>query len=109
MALWDDRGLLVRYHGAETVSGGDVFAYEIFTSNNRVYVGKGSEARMHASMRRLQRQGFDVVNTLWESAPNSSTAFVNEYMKMAKYNFDFGGVLINKIMSPGFKIFSSWL
>ena len=84
-------------------------SYEIFTSNNRVYVGKGSEARMHASMRRLQRQGFDVVNTLWESAPNSSTAFVNEYMKMAKYNFDFGGVLINKIMSPGFKIFSSWL
>jgi len=39
----------------------------------------------------------------------SATAFVNEYMKMAKYSFDFGGVLINKIMSPGFKIFSLWL
>jgi hypothetical protein len=39
----------------------------------------------------------------------SATAFVYEYMKMAKYNFDFGGVLINKIMSPGFKIFSLWL
>lgn len=84
-------------------------SYEIFTSNNRVYVGKGSQARMQASIRRLQKQGFEVVDSLWEPARDSYTAFVNEYMKMAKYDFDFGGKLINVIMSPGFKIFSSWL
>jgi len=84
-------------------------SYEIFTSNNRVYVGKGSEARMARSIRRLQKQGFEIVGQAWEPAKDSATAFVYEYMKMAKYNFDFGGVLINKIMSPGFKIFSLWL
>lgn len=84
-------------------------SYEIFTSNNRVYVGKGPLARMQTSIRRLQKQGFEVVDSLWEPAKDSATAFVSEYMKMAKYDFDFGGKLINEIMSPGFKIFSSWL
>ena len=99
-------GISVLVHNVCSKTSG---SYEIFTADNRVYVGKGSLARMQSSIRRLQKQGFLVTDSLWESARNSSTAFVNEYMKMAKYNFDFGGVLINKIMSPGFKIFSMWL
>ena len=84
-------------------------SYEIFTSDNRVYVGKGSTTRMQASIRRLSRKGYDIIDYTWEASKNNATAFVDEYMKMAKYNFDFNGKLINKIMSPGFKIFHSWL
>ena len=35
--------------------------------------------------------------------------FLNEHMKMAKYNFDFGKTLLNKIMSPGWKLFEGML
>ena len=83
--------------------------YEISTSNDQVYVGKGSASRMNASIRRLERKGYEVIDAVWQPSRNNATAFVDEYMKMAKYNFDFGGKLINKIMSPGFKIFNSWL
>ena len=84
-------------------------SYEIFTADNRVYVGKGSVARMNTSIRRLTKQGYQVTDALWEASRNNSTAFVDEYMKMAKYGFDFGGKMINKIMSPGFRIFNYWL
>lgn len=39
----------------------------------------------------------------------SQVAFIDEYLKMAKYDFDFGGKMINKIMSPGLKLFHQWL
>lgn len=91
------------------VCGKQTGSYEISTSNNRVYVGKGSMSRMKTSVRRLQKKGFEVVDAVWQPSRNNATAFVDEYMKMAKYDFDFGGKLINKIMSPGFKIFHSWL
>ena len=84
-------------------------SYEIFTDSDQVYVGKGSIRRMNQSIRRLEHQGYTVTSSKWTSSLNNKTAFVDEYMKMAKYNFDFGGKLINKIMSPGFKIFNSWL
>ena len=45
----------------------------------------------------------------WSPAPNSKVAFIDEYLKMAKYDFDFGGKMINKIMSPGLKLFHQWL
>ena len=64
---------------------------------------------MQRSVRRLTKQGFTVVKKAWQPAKNHATAFIDEYMKMSKYNFDFGGKLINKIMSPGFKLFHSWL
>ena len=89
-------------------------SYEIFAKNKKgvdqVYVGKGPQSRMQASIRRLKSQGYTITSKpKWTPAANSKVAFVDEYMKMSKYNFDFGGKLINKIMSPGFKIFNSWL
>ena len=102
-----DIGVLV-HNGCSKPSG----SYEIFGTKNgksQVYVGKGLETRMNVSIRRLQKDGYQIVDFLWEHADDSATAFVQEYMKMAKYNFDFGGQMINQIMSPGFKIFSSWL
>ena len=86
-------------------------SYEIFTNDNRVYVGKGPKTRMMQSIRRLEKNGYEVVREkcIWEAAPNSDIAFVNEYMKMAEHGFDFGGKMINKIMSPGFKLFNMWL
>ena len=83
-------------------------SYEIKTSDNRTYVGKGPVERMNASMRRLERSGYEIVDAVWQPARNNMTAFVDEYIKMSKYGFDFGGQLINKIMSPGCKIFLSW-
>ena len=102
-------GVLV-HNGPCTQQG----SYEIFAKNqqstDQVYVGKGPLSRMEASIRRLKSQGYTITSKpQWTPADNSKIAFVDEYMKMAKYNFDFGGQLINKIMSPGFKIFNSWL
>ena len=45
------------------------------------------------------------VNAVWTPAKNKQVAFIDEYMKMAKYEFDFEGILYNKIMSPGAKLF----
>ena len=46
---------------------------------------------------------------------NDSVAFIDEFMRMSKYDFDFyhlfknpNSVLYNKIMSPGAKIFARW-
>lgn len=84
-------------------------SYEIFTDNGKVYVGKGPHERMLASVRRLGKQGYTVSDYNWTAAKNSTVAFIDEYMKMSKYGFDFGGKLINKIMSPGFKLFHKML
>ena len=104
-----DQNILV-HNGPCTQQG----SYEIFAKNqqgtDQVYVGKGPLSRMKASTKRLKSQGYTITSEpQWTPADNSKIAFVDEYMKMAKYNFDFGGQLINKIMSPGFKIFNSWL
>lgn len=84
-------------------------SYEITTSSDRVYVGKGSQKRMANSIKRLTKQGYEVVDAIWQPSSNNTTAFIDEYMKMAKYEFDFGGKLINKIMSPGAKLFELML
>ena len=54
---------------------------------------------------KLRDCGDKVVNAVWTPAKNNQVAFIDEYMKMAKYEFDFGGILYNKIMSPGAKLF----
>ena len=46
-------------------------------------------------------------NWHWDCAESDTVAFIDEHMKMAKYNFDFEGTLLNKIMSPGRKLFES--
>ena len=85
-------------------------SYEIKTQGGKVYVGKGSMQRMQVSIRRLENSGY-IVNrgiSRWDPAPSDQMAFVHEYLKMAEYAFDFGGQLINKIMSPGMNIFNNW-
>ena len=54
---------------------------------------------------KLRDCGDKVVNAVWTPAKNKQVAFIDEYMKMAKYEFDFRGILYNKIMSPGAKLF----
>ena len=74
-----------------------------------MYVGKGSESRMMRSVSRLRKQGFNISdgNWHWDWAGSDKVGFIDEYMKMAKYDFDFEGKLINKIMSPGYRLFES--
>lgn len=98
-----DAGVLV--HNACGKTG----SYEITTKDGRVYVGKGSYSRMLRSKNRLEKQGFEILDKVWQEAKDNTTAFIDEYMKMARYVFDFGGKLINKIMSPGFKYFNQAL
>lgn len=56
-----------------------------------------------------------VVNMEWRWARNEEVGFIDEYMRMSKYGFDFydrinnpNGILYNKILSPGSKIFGRW-
>ena len=128
----DDYGPVYTGHGSNQTSGGgdggsggtELFSvssgnssgggtqpgsYEIFTNSGQVYVGKGPFGRMMESIKRLTKQGYTVTNSQWTPSSNNQTAFVDEYIKMSKYGFDFGGKMINKIMSPGFKIYNSWL
>lgn len=84
-------------------------SYEIYTDDDRVYVGKGSPERMMTSVHRLEGDGHTVVDYTWTASMDNKTAFIDEYMRMSNYNFDFGGKLINKIMSPGFRIFNEIL
>jgi hypothetical protein len=64
---------------------------------------------MKVSIRRIENQGFHVIRAdcIWEPATDDKNAFIDEYLKMEKYGFDFGGKLINKIMSPGKKYYQS--
>jgi len=92
----------------KTGSSGGTGSYEIqFKSGNR-YIGKGSEARMNKTAARLKNIHNDpVVNRTWTPATNNEMAFIQEYLGMANYSFDFGGVLYNKIHSPGRKLYLS--
>ena len=91
-------------------------SYDIEFASGKHYVGKGSEARMEKSAQRVSKKFNDaVVNKEWCEAMNDSVAFIDEFMRMSKYDFDFyhlfknpNSVLYNKIMSPGAKIFARW-
>lgn len=76
------------------------------------YVGKGNEARMIKSARRVSRRYNDpVVNMGWRWAKSNEVGFIDEYMRMSKYGFDFyhpktnpNGILYNEIMFSGLKL-----
>ena len=61
------------------------------------------------SVARIRKQNHPITdgNWHWDWAESDTAAFIDEHMKMAKYNFDFGGTLLNKIMSPGRNLFES--
>ena len=91
-------------------------SYDIEFQSGKHYVGKGSESRMRASARRVSKDFDDtVVKMEWRWAKSDEVGFIDEYMRMSKYGFDFydpkknpTGILYNKIMSPGSKIFGRW-
>ena len=91
-------------------------SYDIEFQSGKHYVGKGNEARMRKSARRVSQQHHDpVVDMEWRWARNEEVGFIDEYMRMSKYGFDFydrinnpNGILYNKILSPGSKIFGRW-
>lgn len=91
-------------------------SYDIEFQSGKHYVGKGNEARMRTSARRVSRRYNDpVVNMDWRWAKSDEVGFIDEYMRMSKYGFDFyhpktnlNGILYNEIMTPGAKIFGRW-
>lgn len=91
-------------------------SYDIEFQSGKHYVGKGNEARMRKSARRVSKKYNDpVVKKEWRWAKSDEVGFIDEYMRMSKYGFDFydpinnpTGILYNKIMSPGSKIFGRW-
>ena len=66
---------------------------------------------MMRSVSRIRSQGYSITdgNWHWDWAANDTIGFIDEYMKMAKYGFEFGVKMLNKIMSPGFTLFNSML
>ena len=80
-------------------------SYEIEFESGKNYVGKGSEARMNTSAKIHSTVHNDpVVSMKWEYAPDTQTAFVDEYLKMAVRGVNNPNTY-NIIWSPGRKIF----
>jgi hypothetical protein len=85
-------------------------SYEIEFESGKNYVGKGSERRMNVSAKIHSALNNDpVVSMSWEYAPDTQTAFVDEYFKMAVRGVNNPNTY-NLIWSPGRKIFfSNWM
>ena len=84
-------------------------SYEIIFESGKNYVGKGSEARMKISARIHSTLNNDpVVSQVWQYAPDTKTAFVDEYFKMAVRGVNNPNTY-NKIWSPGRKIFMDFI
>ena len=80
-------------------------SYEIHFLSGNNYVGKGNPGRMHASAKFQSMLHKDsVVSMQWEYAPDTETAFVDEYFKMAVRGVKNQNTY-NLIWSPGRKIF----
>ena len=92
-----DNGVLVHNSCQQT----GLYKIEFKTGKN--YVGKGSEARMKASVRRIERKYNDIMVTRhWDPAPNAKKAFVDEYIKMSARGVNNSNTY-NRIWSPGRK------
>ncbi len=90
-------------------SCGSSGSYEIEFQSGRNYVGKGSQARMNVSARIHSALHNDpVVSKVWEYAPDSRTAFVDEYFKMAVRGVNNPNTY-NVIWSPGRRIFIDYI
>ena len=88
-------------------------SYEIMYKSGKTYVGKGGYKRAIASASKIRRDNGvidSVVSISWNKAPNSKTAFMNEYISMCKFggpnNRAIGNAnSYNKIWSPGRKYY----
>ena len=91
-------------------------SYDIEFQSGKHYVGKGNETRMRESARRESKRFNDpVIGMEWRWAKSDEVGFIDEYMRMSKYDFDFyhsktnpHSRLYNRRMSPGAKIFGRW-
>ena len=70
---------------------------------------------MKNSAKRISKMFNDQVKTMdWKQAKNPKIAFIDEFMRMSEYGFDFfspnnpDSSLYNLIMSPGAKYFAEW-
>ena len=84
-------------------------SYEIIYKSGMTYIGKGNFRRATISANRyVSRYGDEVQEILWKSAPNNKTAFIDEYLSMAKHGGPNNRLInnkfsYNKIWSPGRK------
>ena len=85
-------------------------SYEILYKSGKNYIGKGGFNRaITSATRNATKYGDEVTSIMWKSAPNSRSAFIDEYLMQKR----FGGVLssnrdlltYNKIWSPGRRYF----
>ena len=80
-------------------------SYEITFQSGKNYVGKGGPSRMRFSARTHSVLNNDkVISSVWTPAPDTQSAFVDEYFKMAVRGVNNPNTY-NKIWSPGRKIF----
>lgn len=88
-------------------------SYEILFESGKNYVGKGGFYRaITSASRNSSKYGDNVLAILWKSAPDNTSAFIDEYLMQLR----FGGVLssdldlltYNKIWSPGKRYFDLW-
>ena len=89
-------------------------SYEILYKSGKNYIGKGGFNRaITSATRNATKYGDEVTSIMWKSAPNSRSAFIDEYLMQKR----FGGVLssnrnlltYNKIWSPGMRYFNDLL
>ncbi len=85
-------------------------SYEILYKSGNNYIGKGGFNRaITSATRNATKYGDEVTSIVWKSAPNSRSAFIDEYLMQKR----FGGVrnsyrdllTYNKIWSPGRRCF----
>ena len=85
-------------------------SYEILYKSGKNYIGKGGFNRaITSAIRNAKKYRDEVTSIMWKSAPNSRSAFIDEYLMQRR----FGGVLssniklptYNKIWSPGRRYF----
>ena len=88
-------------------------SYEILFESGKNYAGKGGFYRaITSASRNSSKYGDNVLAILWKSAPDNTSAFIDEYLMQLR----FGGVLssdldlltYNKIWSPGKRYFDLW-
>ena len=76
-------------------------SYEITYKSGKNYVGKGGFMRaINSAQRNSKKYSDPVMSITWKSAPNSKTAFYDEYRRMRVRGVDNDNTY-NKIWSPG--------
>ena len=89
-------------------------SYEILYKSGRNYIGKGGFKRaMVSANRNAVNHGDEIVSIFWKSAPNTRSAFIDEYLMQERFSQKIGldnpfikKYTYNKIWSPGRRYFN---